>query len=78
MLVVDETRHSGGVGEGVLAGLVEGGFTGPMSRVASRDSFVPLGPAAEHVLLTEAEIEKAAAVLAENTGARPVPRERNR
>ena len=26
VLVVDETRHSGGVGEGVVAGLVEGGY----------------------------------------------------
>jgi 2-oxoisovalerate dehydrogenase E1 component len=59
VLVVDETRHSGGVGEGVIAALVEGGFTGPIQRVASQDSFVPLGAAAEHVLLSEDEIEKA-------------------
>ena len=31
-----------------------------MARVASQDSFVPLGPAAQHVLLSEDEIEKAA------------------
>jgi 2-oxoisovalerate dehydrogenase E1 component len=60
VLVVDETRHSGGVGEGVVTALVEGGFIGPIHRVASRDSFVPLGAAAEHVLLSEDEIEKAA------------------
>ena len=60
VLVVDETRHSGGVGEGVVTALVEGGFIGPIHRVASKDSFVPLGPAAEHVLLSEDEIEKAA------------------
>jgi 2-oxoisovalerate dehydrogenase E1 component len=60
VLVVDETRHSGGVGEGVVAALVEGGFTGPIHRMASQDSFVPLGTAAEHVLLSEDEIEKAA------------------
>jgi 2-oxoisovalerate dehydrogenase E1 component len=59
VLVVDETRHSGGVGEGVIAALVEGGFTGSIQRVASQDSFVPLGAAAEHVLLSEDEIEKA-------------------
>ena len=29
VLVVDETRHSGGVGEGVITALVEGGFGGP-------------------------------------------------
>ncbi len=60
VLVVDETRHAGGVGSGVIAALVEGGFAGRIARVASRDSFVPLGPAADHVLLGEDEIEKAA------------------
>jgi 2-oxoisovalerate dehydrogenase E1 component len=65
VLVVDETRHSGGVGEGVVTTLVEGGFSGPIQRVASQDSFVPLGSAAEHVLLSEDEIEKGALALAE-------------
>ena len=65
VLVVDETRHSGGVGEGVITALVEGGFTGPIQRVASHDSFVPLGTAADHVLLSEDEIEKGALALAE-------------
>jgi 2-oxoisovalerate dehydrogenase E1 component len=63
VLVVDETRHSGGVGEGVVTALVEAGFSGPIQRVASQDSFVPLGAAAEHVLLSEDEIEKAALTL---------------
>jgi 2-oxoisovalerate dehydrogenase E1 component len=65
VLVVDETRHSGGIGEGVIAALVDGGFDGSIQRVASRDSFVPLGTAAQHVLLGEDEIEKAALTLAE-------------
>jgi 2-oxoisovalerate dehydrogenase E1 component len=59
VLVVDETRRSGGVGEGVLAALVDGGFTGRMARVTSKDSFIPLGDAAKLVLLSEAEIEAA-------------------
>ncbi len=63
VLVVDETRRSGGVGEGVVTALVEAGFSGPIQRVASQDSFVPLGTAAEHVLLSEDEIEKAALTL---------------
>ena len=46
VLVADETRHSGGVGEGVITALVEHEFTGRIARVASRDSFVPLGDAA--------------------------------
>ena len=65
VLVVDETRRSAGVSEGVLAALVDGGFTGTMSRVTSKDSFIPLGPAASHVLLAEDEIEAAAVRLTE-------------
>ncbi len=60
VLVVDETRRSGGVSEGVLAALVDGGYTGAMARVTSEDSFIPLGDAALHVLLSEETIEKAA------------------
>ncbi|WP_432945040.1 thiamine pyrophosphate-dependent enzyme [Kribbella sp. CA-253562] len=60
VLVVDETRRTGGVSEGVLAALVDAGFTGQLARVTSEDSFVPLGAAAQHVLLSESTIEKAA------------------
>ncbi|MDT4959158.1 MAG: 2-oxoisovalerate dehydrogenase component [Pseudonocardiales bacterium] len=60
VLVADETRHSGGVGEGVITALVEHEFTGRIARVASRDSFVPLADAANLVLLSETEIEDAA------------------
>ncbi|HTM22104.1 MAG TPA: thiamine pyrophosphate-dependent enzyme [Kofleriaceae bacterium] len=60
VLVVDETRRSGGVAEGVLAALVDGGYRGRMARVTSKDSFIPLGAAANHVLLSEDEIVDAA------------------
>jgi 2-oxoisovalerate dehydrogenase E1 component len=60
VLIADETRHSGGVGEGVITALVEHGFSGRIARVASRDSFVPLGDAANLVLLGEDAIEAAA------------------
>ena len=59
VLVVDETRRQGGVGEAVVSGLVEGGFTGPIGRVAARDSFIPLGDAANLVLVSEDEIADA-------------------
>lgn len=59
VLVVDETRHQGGVGEAVVSGLVEGGFTGPIARVAAKDSFIPLGDAANLVLVSEDEIADA-------------------
>jgi 2-oxoisovalerate dehydrogenase E1 component len=48
-----------------MAALVDGGFTGTMSRVTSEDSFIPLGPAAAHVLMTEDHIETEALRLAE-------------
>jgi 2-oxoisovalerate dehydrogenase E1 component len=60
VLVADETRRSGGVSESVCAALVDAGFTGRLTRVTSADSFVPLGPAAATVLLSEADIEAAA------------------
>jgi 2-oxoisovalerate dehydrogenase E1 component len=63
VLIVDETRRTGGVSEGVLAVLADGGFRGPACRVASTDSFVPLGDAARHVLVSEEEIEKAGLAL---------------
>jgi 2-oxoisovalerate dehydrogenase E1 component len=64
VLIVDETRATGGVGEGVLAELLEHGYTGAVDRVASSDSFIPLGDAALQVLLSEDTIEAAAIKLA--------------
>ena len=63
VLVVDETRRTGGVSEGVIAELVDAGFAGRIARVASKDSFVPLGDAARLVLVSEDEIEAAAVAL---------------
>jgi 2-oxoisovalerate dehydrogenase E1 component len=60
VLVVDETRKSGGVAEGVLATLVDAEFGGRMMRVTSKDSFIPLGDAAKLILLSEDEIVAAA------------------
>jgi 2-oxoisovalerate dehydrogenase E1 component len=60
VLVADETRRTGGVSEGVITTLIDAGFTGRIARVASHDSFVPLGDAAGTVLLSEAAIEDAA------------------
>jgi 2-oxoisovalerate dehydrogenase E1 component len=63
VLIVDETRRSGGVGEGILAALVDGGFVGAARRIASADTFVPLGPAAEQVLVSEDAITQGAHAL---------------
>jgi len=62
-LVVDETRRTGGVGEGIVAELLAAGYAGRLARVASKDSFVPLGDAARLVLVSEDEIEAAALAL---------------
>jgi 2-oxoisovalerate dehydrogenase E1 component len=60
VLVVDETRASGGWSEGIITALVEHGISTRIGRVTSRDSFIPLGAAAKLVLLSEDEIEAAA------------------
>ncbi|MDP9241420.1 MAG: thiamine pyrophosphate-dependent enzyme [Actinomycetota bacterium] len=60
VLVVDETRRTGGVGEGVVATLVEGGFDGWIARVASADTLIPLGAAASLVLVSQQDVENAA------------------
>ncbi|BBH66736.1 MFS transporter [Actinoplanes sp. OR16] len=63
VLIVDETRRSGGVGEGVLAALVDGAFVGSVRRVAAADAPVPLGPAAQQVLVGEDAITQGAHTL---------------
>ncbi|MFE9789166.1 thiamine pyrophosphate-dependent enzyme [Nocardia salmonicida] len=60
VLVADETRSTGGVSESVYAALIDTGYRGTLARVTSEDSFVPLGPAADTVLLSESAIETAA------------------
>jgi 2-oxoisovalerate dehydrogenase E1 component len=63
VLVVDETRRSGGVSEAVITTLADAGYGGRTGRVTATDSFIPLGAAAAHVLVSEAGIEKAASDL---------------
>jgi 2-oxoisovalerate dehydrogenase E1 component len=60
VLIVDETRRTGGVSEAVVTALTDAGFPGAIRRVTSEDSFIPLGPAAHHVLLDEPTILRAA------------------
>jgi 2-oxoisovalerate dehydrogenase E1 component len=48
------------VSEGVVTGLLEHGYRGRLSRVASADTFIPLGPAAATVLLSEEDVVAAA------------------
>jgi 2-oxoisovalerate dehydrogenase E1 component len=60
VLVVDETRRTGGVSEGIVTALVDAEFDGRVARIASADSFIPLGDAANLVLVSESDVERAA------------------
>jgi len=60
LLVVDESRRSGGVSEALCAAVVDSGASVRTARVTSADSFIPLGDAANLVLLGEDEILEAA------------------
>jgi 2-oxoisovalerate dehydrogenase E1 component len=64
ILIADETRSSGGVSEAVIALAIDNGYRGSIKRVTSVDSFIPLGAAADHVLLSEEEIVRGARDLA--------------
>jgi 2-oxoisovalerate dehydrogenase E1 component len=59
VVVVDECRASGGVADRLLAGLHRRRPQLATSAVTSADSYLPLGPAADHVVLTEEQIAEA-------------------
>ncbi len=66
VLIVDEGRQSGGISEEIFTALDEGGLGEiPKARVAGADSFIPLGDAANLVLIQEADILEAARGLLE-------------
>ncbi|UCF69514.1 MAG: MFS transporter [Acidobacteriota bacterium] len=61
VLVVDECRHTGGgIAEAVIASLAEQSVATAWKSVRAADSYVPLGPAAELVLVSEDDIVDAA------------------
>ncbi|KAB8180686.1 MFS transporter [Lysobacter maris] len=65
ILIVDEGRHSAGVGEGVITAIIEGGFGArPFKRVVGVDTYTPLAGAAFMVIPGEQDIVAAAAELA--------------
>jgi 2-oxoisovalerate dehydrogenase E1 component len=73
VLVVDEGRYSGGVGEGVLSVLARRcGSSVRADRLCGRDTYIPLGPAANAVLPSENDVVSAAVAL--GGGARRVER----
>ena len=65
IVVVDEGRHSAGVGEGVVTAIVEGGHGAkPLRRVVGADTYTPLAGAAFLVLPGDDDIVAAANELA--------------
>ncbi len=65
ILVVDEGRHSAGVGEGVITAITEAGHGAkPLKRIVGADTFTPLAGAAFLVIPSEEEIIAAATALA--------------
>lgn len=61
VLVADECRATaGGIADAVVARLAETRYPGRITSVRAADSFVPLGPAADLVLLSEDDIVRAA------------------
>ncbi len=68
VLVVDEGRRTGSVSEEIVTLLGERAHQLPFRRLVSEDCYIPLGPAADAVLLTEEEIRIAIRdLLAEDT-----------
>ncbi len=61
VVMADECRATGGgIADAVIAALVEEGFRGPIRSVRSIDTYVPLGAAANLVLISEGQIVEAA------------------
>lgn len=60
VLVFDEGRPDGGIGEAVMTALVEAGVADrPVRRLTGADCYIPLGDAANLVLATEEELLQA-------------------
>lgn len=64
VLVADECRETGGgIADAVVAHLAKTGCSARLGAVESADSFIPLGPAADLVLLSRTDIVQAASAL---------------
>jgi 2-oxoisovalerate dehydrogenase E1 component len=68
LLVADECRRSGNVSEALAGAILDADVPCRFMRVNSADSFIPLGDAANLVLLSEDEIFEAALTLARTKG----------
>lgn len=67
VLIVDECRRSGGPAEEIVAQFADRGLSYNLKRIAGEDTYIPLGPAADTVLISEDDIvENALALLGLN------------
>jgi len=64
ILIVDETRHTGGVAEGLLAHFHEAAPGVPLARLTAQDSFIATGPAYAATMPSSADITAAGLRLA--------------
>ena len=60
ILIVDETRHSGGVAEALMAHFVEAAPGAKLARITAEDSFIATGPAYAATMPSSADIVTAA------------------
>ncbi|MBL4619286.1 MAG: hypothetical protein JKX88_04220, partial [Marinicaulis sp.] len=60
VLIVDECRKSGSPSEEIIAEFVDRGCDLNLARITGVDTFIPLGPAADEVLVSEQGIVSAA------------------
>ncbi|GAB1479529.1 thiamine pyrophosphate-dependent enzyme [Paracoccaceae bacterium] len=60
ILIVDETRHSGGVAEALMAHFHETASGAKLSRLTAEDSFIATGPAYAATMPSSAQITQAA------------------
>ncbi|WP_375202858.1 thiamine pyrophosphate-dependent enzyme [Hyphococcus sp.] len=63
VLIVDECRKSGSLSEEIIAQIIDRGVSYNLSRVTGVDTYIPLGPAADTVLVSETDIIDAALTL---------------
>lgn len=70
VLIVDECRKSGSPSEELIAQFADRGLNYKLARITGVDTFIPLGPAANEVLVSEADIVNAALALTGRTNKR--------
>jgi len=64
VVVLDEGRRTGGIGEAVVTAVVEHGGPGiAIRRIAGEDTYIPLGPAAHRVLPSSEDVVAACRAL---------------